>query len=83
MNCERKIQLKKIDLLCARYIPIRDAHFMEQCDISVLIMEFKATSEQLFQWIKDIKVTTVPPLPGDTLLRNSMIIKFSSSLWIC
>lgn len=56
---------------------------MEQCDVSTLIVEFKITSKQFFQWIENIEMTIVPSLPGDTFLRNSMIIKFSPSFRIC
>lgn len=66
-----------------RYIPICDAHFMKQRDVSTLIVKFKITGKQFFQWIENIKMTIVSPLPGDTLLRNTMIIKFSPSFRIC
>lgn len=66
-----------------RYIPICDAHFMEQCNVPTLIMEFKITGKQFFQRIENIEVTVVSPLSRNTLLRNSMIIKLSPSLRIC
>lgn len=46
-------------------------------------MKFKITSEQFFQWIKNIEVITVSALSRNTFLRYPMIIKLSPSFWIC
>lgn len=56
---------------------------MEQRDVSALIVEFKITGKQFFQWIENIEVTTVPPLPRYSFLRNTMIIKLPPSFRIC